>query len=457
MSNVATAINMEALPDRVLVVGLGKTGLSCARYLHAQGVSKLAVADSRQQPPGLQTLNEELPDVGLFLGEFDQEMFAAADMLVVSPGVPMATPAIQHAIEKGVDVVGDVELFARNVQTPVVAITGSNGKSTVTTLLGHMAGACMDGVAVGGNLGEPILDLFSPAHALYVLELSSFQLETTHSLVPDVAVVLNISADHMDRYTGLDEYAEVKSRVYSKANTGVYNLDDPLVMSMPKTKNALFFTLGEPVGKNCFGLRRINGASWLCEGEKPLLPASELLMPGQHNQANALAALAMGTALKLPMDKMLQVLRIFPGLAHRTEHVATVDAVTWYNDSKGTNPGATIAALQGLDAADESRTVLIAGGDCKQANFEMLADVIAVTCRGLVLIGKDREQIAQPLAKRITVVEATSMEDAVSKAAALAHPGDRVLLSPACASFDMFDGFEHRGEVFKDHVRELLQ
>ncbi len=453
MKNMATALNADNLPKRVLIVGLGITGLSCARYLHGLGVPQLLIADSREHPPGMDELHRQLADVEVFPGGFDRELFASAEMLVVSPGVALTTPEIQHALQLGVPVIGDVELFAREVRGTVAAITGSNGKSTVTTLLGLMA-AGKDAVT-GGNLGKPVLDLLEGQHALYILELSSFQLETTASLTPEVAAVLNVSADHMDRYSSLDEYAQVKSRVYERAASGVYNLDDPQVMSMPRTARALFFTLGEPRDANCFGIRSIDGETWLCRGSEALLPAKELLLPGRHNMANALAALAMGTALGLPMPDMLGVLRVFPGLAHRTEYVCTHAGVKWYNDSKGTNPGATVAALQGLHAGDDSRTVLIAGGDCKQADFTALAQTVRDTTRALVLIGRDRQQIRRMLDAGISVVDAADMSEAVATAAELALPGDRVLLSPACASFDMFDGFEHRGNVFKEWVGRL--
>jgi UDP-N-acetylmuramoylalanine--D-glutamate ligase len=455
MKNMATALNKDELPKRVLVVGLGKTGLSCARYLHRLGVEQLAVTDSREHPPGLEVLRNELPDVGLFLGGFEQKLFAATDLLVVSPGVALHTPAIQYAMQQGVPVIGDVELFAREVQGSVVAITGSNGKSTVTTLLGVMAAAGGRDAVTGGNLGKPVLELLGDRHALYIIELSSFQLETTHSLAPEVAAVLNISADHMDRYTDLDAYSRVKSHIYTHAGTGVYNLDDPRVMEMPRTHQALFFTLDEPRDANCFGVRYIDGETWLCQGRTTLLPAKSLLMPGRHNMANALAALAMGTALKLPMQDMLDALCGFPGLAHRTEYVCTCAGVNWYNDSKGTNPGASIAALEGLNAGDDSRTVLIAGGDCKQADFTALARTIGQTCRAVVLIGRDREQIRVLLDAAIHTVDAEDMSAAVARAAELALPGDRVLLSPACASFDMFDGFEQRGNSFKEWVGRL--
>ncbi len=440
--------------SKALVVGLGATGLSCARYLAGRGV-QVAVADSRAEPPGLDQLRAEQPDVALFLGDFDPALFARAELLVLSPGVPLSTPAVQAAIAHNVPVVGDVELFARAARAPIAAITGSNGKSTVTTLLGEMAGAAGRQVAVGGNLGTPVLDLLDDAVDLYVVELSSFQLETTHSLRAAVASVLNISADHMDRYRGLADYAATKARVMEGAEIGVYNADDERVMAMPGPDDALFFTLGEPTGPEVFGMRAIDGVDWLCRGEEPVLCAGDLLMPGRHNQANALAALAMGTALGLAADAMLAALRGFRGLAHRTEFVAEIDGVRWYNDSKGTNVGACIAALEGLHGGGEPRTVLIAGGDCKDADFDALADVAARCARQVILIGRDAPLIEQALAGRVPQQRVASLEEAVQRAAALARPGDRVLLSPACASFDMFSGYAERGERFTAAVRRL--
>ena len=453
---MANAFQAEQLPDRVLIVGLGKTGLSCARYLSARGL-QVAVTDSREQPPGLEALRRELPDVGLFLGGFDKDLFGAADMLVLSPGVSLETPAVRHALEKGVPVMGDVEVFAREVQAPVAAITGSNGKSTVTTLLGQMALAAGRRTAVGGNLGEPVLDLLDAHNELYVLELSSFQLETVHSLAPAVAAVLNISADHMDRYPSLEAYADTKARIYAQAQSGVYNLDDARVAAMPRTPGALFFTLDVPENESTFGLCSEGGDTWLCRGGRRLMRTAELRMPGRHNLANALACLAMGSLLDLPMDVMLEVLAAFPGLAHRTEYVCRHEGVAWYNDSKGTNPGATIAALQGLDKGDGSRTVLIAGGDCKGADFSGLAAALKRFARAVVLMGRDRGQIRRHLDSDIAVVEAEDMDAAVQQAAALAQGGDRVLLSPACASFDMYKGFEDRGDKFKASVRRICQ
>ncbi|MET0027493.1 MAG: UDP-N-acetylmuramoyl-L-alanine--D-glutamate ligase [Candidatus Thiodiazotropha sp.] len=439
---------------KTLIVGLGKTGLSCARYLTAQGVA-LAVTDSRETPPGLDALRRDYPDMALFLGGFQPEVFQAANQLVVSPGVPVSTPLIQAARERGSEVLGDVELFARAVRAPVVAITGSNGKSTVTTLVGEMAHNAGLRVAVGGNLGEPVLDLLDDAVDLYVLELSSFQLETTWSLKPETAVVLNVSADHMDRYRDIDDYAAAKAGIYSQAKIQVINRDDTRVAAMAGPDDSVVgFTLNTPVGSD-FGVCESQGESWLCRGSTLLMPVSELRIPGRHNQANALAALALGQAVGLPMATMLETLRIFRGLEHRTQWVSDTQGLRWYNDSKGTNVGATISALLGLHADDESRTVLIAGGDCKGADFTLLAPVAEKTARAVILIGRDAPALAAVLEGRTKLVFAESMTDAVMKARDEASPGDRVLLSPACASFDMFKNFEDRGEAFVRAVEGL--
>ncbi|MCP4994707.1 MAG: UDP-N-acetylmuramoyl-L-alanine--D-glutamate ligase [Gammaproteobacteria bacterium] len=444
---------------KTLIVGLGASGLSAARYLAAQG-SAAAVIDSRDVPPGVELLRQELPDTALFLGGFDEAVFDAADRLIVSPGVPLATPQIQRAIARGAEVIGDVELFARAVEAPVVAITGSNGKSSVTTLLGEMARVASSRVALGGNLGEPALDLLDPAVELYLLELSSFQLETTYSLRPRVAMVLNVAADHMDRYRDLDHYTQVKAGIYLNAEVGVFNRDDERVMAMStrlgKSVERLFFTQNEPRPGE-YGLCRQNGVEWLCRGDERLIAASEIKVPGRHNLANALASLAAGEALGLPMPAMLEGIRQFRGLPHRTQLVAEQDGVRWYNDSKGTNVGATIAALKGMHRDDDSRTVLIAGGEGKGADFSPLAAVVSETARAVILIGQDANSIAETLGEGASVRFAENMADAVSQAAELAHPGDRVLLSPACASFDMYPDYQQRGNDFVALVEGLAR
>ena len=451
MSPVMSSRNATA---KTLVVGLGVTGLSCVRYLAAQGV-QVAVADSRAEPPGLATLNKELPDIAVFLGPFDDALFNDAERLVVSPGVPVSTPQIEAARQRGVPVLGDIELFVQAARAPIVAITGSNGKSTVTMLVGEMAKASGIRAAVGGNLGTPALDLLGDDVELYVLELSSFQLETAWSLQAAVAAVLNVSPDHMDRYPSLEHYAAAKARVMHGAGVGVLNADDPIVAGMLGADDVWRFTLGESQDDKMFGVNRIDGQAYLCRGEQPLISADALKIPGLHNRANALAALAMGVALGFELNAMLDMLRAFKGLPHRTEFVIEFAGVSWYNDSKGTNVGASIAALLGLDHGDATRTVLIAGGDCKDADFSALSEVLDNCARGVVLIGRDADRVSAVVPPALPKVNATDMKDAVAKAAAMALPGDRVLLSPGCASFDMYADYAERGDRFIQAVKEL--
>lgn len=457
------AMQHERMDQKTLVIGLGKTGLSCARYLRAQG-AWVAVTDSRANPPGLEQLRQELPEVAVFLGGFDPAAFAAAERLVVSPGVPVATPLIQEAQARGVPVIGDVELFAQAAArlqplAPICAITGSNGKSTVTTLLGLMARRAGRRVRVGGNLGEPVLDLLDAQADLYVLELSSFQLETTPGLSTRAAVVLNLSADHLDRYPDLAAYGAAKARIYDRAQVAVINRDDPGVAGMARAPGReIGFTLGVPAPGD-YGLLDAADGPWLCRGGERLMPATEVLIPGRHNLANALAALALAEACDLPFGPCREVLQTFPGLDHRCQRVAMRAGVPWYDDSKGTNPGATVAALDGLvSAGDSGRVVLIAGGDGKGADFAPLAPAVARAARAVVLIGRDAPLIGQVLSglePLVPLIHAADMGEAVTRAAAMVRPGDAVLLSPACASFDMFDNYEHRGRVFADAVRRL--
>ncbi len=356
-------------------------------------------------------------------------------------------------------VLGDVELFVRAARAPICAITGSNGKSTVTTLVGLMARLAGRRVGVGGNLGEPVLDLLADDVDLYVMELSSFQLETTPGLQAEAAVVLNIAADHLDRYPDLSAYTDTKARIYRNARVAVVNRDDPLVAAMPRAGALeIGFTLGR-TGTGDFGLRSMHGANWICRGEAPLMPASEVAIPGRHNLANALAALALWAACESEDDgfrRALSILRSFPGLPHRTELVVERDGICWYDDSKGTNPGATVAALEGLvPEGSAGRAVLIAGGDGKGADFAPLFPAVERAARAVVLMGRDAALIERELAGCVPLVHASDMMDAVRRAAGLAHPGDCVLLSPACASFDMFDNYEHRGRVFADAARRL--
>jgi UDP-N-acetylmuramoylalanine--D-glutamate ligase len=453
---MTTGAQIQTAP-RTLIVGLGKTGLSCARYLRAQGVAA-AVTDSRANPPGLEQLREDLPGLAVFAGGFQPEVFAAAERLVISPGVPLGEPLVQAALARGVPVVGDVELFAQAARAPVVAITGSNGKSTVTTLVGLMARLAGVKVAVGGNLGEPALDLLDPNAELYVLELSSFQLETTASLRPRAATVLNLSPDHMDRYPDFEAYVAAKARVYHGAEVAVVNRDGGRAAGIPhNAKTELGFSLKAPAGPDDFGLVEQPDGTWLSRGERPFMPAADLGVAGRHNLANALAALALGSACGLPEAAMGEALRSFRGLPHRSVLVGERDGVRWYDDSKGTNPGATVAALEGLVApGSPGRVVLIAGGDGKGADFAPLGPAVERAARAVILIGRDAPLIEQVLGERIPLLQASDMAEAVRLAAAAAQPGDCVLLSPACASFDMFDNYEHRGRVFTEAVERWL-
>ena len=450
---------MLALDGITLVVGLGKSGLSALRALTTLGAT-VAVADSRQDPPGLAAFRAEFPAASCYLGPFDPTLFANATRLVVSPGVAVATPAIAAAAARGVPVWGDIELLARLTQTPVAAITGSNGKSTVTTLLGQMAWQAGVRSAVGGNLGTPALDLWltQEGHSeagdplrCYILELSSFQLETTASLNARVATVLNISPDHMDRYAGLEDYIAAKRRIFQGNGVMVVNADDPVVMAMIKPgRQVVQFGLSAPCPGN-FGVRQLGNELWLARGAEPWIAASELKISGDHNLANALAALAMGQALELPRAAMLTALREFTGLAHRTTLVLDQAGVRWFDDSKGTNVGATVAAVRGLPG----QVVLIAGGDGKGQDFSPLRAALTDKARAVVLIGRDAPLIADALGDSVPIRWASDMEQAVVQAANCAQAGDSVLLSPACASFDMFSGYEERGAVFAAAVQRL--
>jgi len=438
---------------RTLVVGLGETGLSVARYLSSRGVP-VAVVDSRAQPPGLERMRSgELADVALFLGGFSDEAFERAESIVLSPGISLDEPHIAAARARGIPVIGDIELFAQAAQAPVIAVTGSNGKSTVVTLLSAMARCAGIDVRTGGNIGTPALDLIEDSEpALYVLELSSFQLETVHSLHLQAAVILNISEDHMDRYDNLADYAAAKQMIYTGADLQVVNADDPVVLALADpARPQLRFTQGVPAAGE-YGLLQLDGVTWLARGSERLLPATAIRLAGRHNLANALAALALGEAAGLPLDAMLETLAEFQGLPHRMQFVAEHDGVRWYNDSKGTNVGATLAAIEGL----EGPLVLIAGGDGKGADFTPLANALRDKGRGCVLIGRDAPLLEAVLADVVAVRHAADMAGVVREAAAMAIPGDTVLLSPACASTDMFRNYIERGELFMRAVREYV-
>lgn len=446
----------RALPandQRTVVAGLGATGLSVARYLAAQG-EIFAVVDTRTAPPGLAALAAEFPEVPVFLGGLDAELLARATRIILSPGLALAEPALAAAAAVGTEIIGDIELFARAARAPIIAITGSNGKSTVTELVGAMAITAGRRVAVGGNLGTPALDLLDDDTELYVLELSSFQLETTKVLGAAVATVLNISPDHLDRYPDVAAYRSAKQRIFRGARHIVCNRDDPQ-STPPDAIRApcSSFGLGQPPGDG-FGLAMDGDRQWLALGSTLLVPVDEIGLRGRHNVANALAALALGRAAGLPMASMVTALRSFTGLPHRCQQVLARDGITWIDDSKATNVGAAVAAIEGLAGAAPN-LIWIAGGQGKGQTFAALAAVLPGRVCQALLLGEDADRIETAIAGRVPVTRVASMAAAVAAARAAARPGDCVLLSPACASFDMFANYADRGDQFARAARAL--
>lgn len=447
--------SLIATSELSLIVGLGITGLSVARYLTRLGRT-FAVADKAPKAESLELFRREFPQAKLLLGEFDYGQWQGVTEIILSPGVPRKHPAIAAALADGVPVIGDIELFVRAARAPIVAITGANGKTTVTTLVGEMAKNAGIAVRVGGNLGTAALDLLGDQVALYVLELSSFQLESTFSLKAAAATILNITPDHMDRYADLQEYAFTKQRIYKYAQHLVVNRDDPLTLPpLAQDAQVTRFGLAEPDLKD-FGLRREDDGLFLALGLRNLLNVGQMKLRGLHNYANALAALALGRAVGISESAMLDTLRTFSGLPHRCQLVVHHQGVDFINDSKATNIGATEAALNGL-AQERPNIVLIAGGDGKGADFAPLAGVVRRSVKAVTLIGKDAEKLARVCAPWVPTVICAGFAEAVRKAAELARPGDTVLLSPACASLDMFKNYEDRGQQFCGLVEELCR
>ncbi len=441
------SLNKES--SKVLVIGLGKTGLSLAHYLRRLGL-QFAIVDSRKKPPYNDALLAEMPDVAVFTGGFDQAVFDVATHIIVSPGVPMEDSMIQQAIAQGVQPLSDIDLFCCSVSEPIVAITGSNGKSTVTTMLGSMAKAAGKRIAVGGNLGIPALDLLAEDAEIYVLELSSFQLERTSKLNAVAATVLNISADHMDRYTSMDAYVDQKRKVYDGNGVMLVNIDCPY-FAMTEESDRELLTFGFQENADYSVIDTVEGEFLAFKG-RAILAVSELLVAGTHNKVNALAALALGNVIGLPEEAMCDALRHYKGLKHRVELVANINGVNWINDSKATNIGACAAALQGFKNAS---VILIAGGDAKGADMSDLVPVLKEKVKTLLVIGKDGVLIKQAINDCISVLEVNTVKKAVKKAATIALPGDTVLLSPACASLDQFSDYKERGEVYSAEVMRL--
>lgn len=439
---------------RTAVIGLGVTGMSCLRYL--AGRDELVVVDTRARPPKLAEARAAFPAVDYRLGteEFDK---TGIDRAILSPGIALKSPLGRQTLASGVPVLSDLDLFFAEVaDEPVFAVTGTNGKSTVTALAGHLLTAQGLRPGVGGNLGLAALDLIEPDRDCYVLELSSFQLERMGPARCRAATVLNLSDDHLDRHGSLSCYAAVKQRIYRGAERAVANRHEPLTHPASATPvEWVTFGRDEPAPDH-WGIRLRDGHRMLAWGDLPLVDTRLLPMAGGHNEQNALAALALvqGDDFAGDTDALEAAIAGFSGLPHRCERVATLGGVTYVNDSKATNVGATLAALSGL-AEPPASIVLIAGGDGKQANFAELGDAIARHARHLVVLGADGPAIEEATAGRVPVSRAQDLGEAVHKATAVARPGDTVLLSPACASFDMFENFAARGASFCAAVAEL--
>ncbi|CAH5327312.1 UDP-N-acetylmuramoyl-L-alanine--D-glutamate ligase [Klebsiella oxytoca] len=430
---------------KVVIIGLGMTGLSCVDFFMARGVTP-RVMDTRVAPAGLDKLPEA---VERYVGGLNEDWLLTADLIVASPGIALAHPSLSAAADAGVEIVGDIELFCREAQAPVVAITGSNGKSTVTSLVGEMAKAAGMNVGVGGNIGLPALMLLDAERELYVLELSSFQLETTSSLRAVAATILNVTEDHMDRYPlGLQQYRAAKLRIYENARACIVNADDALTMPV-RGADERCISFGVDVGD--YHLNRQQGETWLrVKGEK-VLNVKEMKISGQHNYSNALAALALADAAGLPRASSLKALTTFTGLAHRFQLVLEHNGVRWINDSKATNVGSTEAALNGLHL--DGTLYLLLGGDGKSADFTPLSRYLTGDNIRLYCFGRDGAQLAA--LRPDVAVQTETMEQAMRQIAPQVVPGDMVLLSPACASLDQFKNFEQRGDIFARLAKEL--
>jgi UDP-N-acetylmuramoylalanine--D-glutamate ligase len=452
----------------VLVLGLGESGLASALWCARQG-ARVRVADTRAAPPYLDELKRRVVNAEFCAGEFDKALLEGINLLVLSPGLSGGLMVVIHARAAGIPVVGEIELFAQALRrlgsVPVLAITGTNGKTTTTALTGHLLRATGKTVGVAGNISPAALTALMDAQdanvlpQIWVLELSSFQLETTQTLYPAAATVLNISDDHLDRYIDLDEYASVKARIFQSAEGApgvqVLNRGDGRVRRMALAdRHIITFGLDAPAAAEDFGLRLNRDEAWIVRGERFLLPVSGLPLAGLHNAANVMAALALCVSLGFDANALLPALRSFRGLPHRVEKVAELDGVTWYDDSKGTNVGATVAALNGLGGLGR-KIVVILGGDGKGQDFSPLGKAVTRHARAAVLIGRDGPLIEKAIGGGVSMETATDMNDAVRRARALAHSGDAVLLSPACASFDMFRNYEHRAQAFVAAVHAL--
>lgn len=446
-------VNDTDLHYDAVIVGLGKTGLSCFRYLSNQGLN-VAITDSREEPPELLELRAEFESASVYLGQINEQVLLASDQIILSPGVSLDNKSIKLSIENNIPVFGDIELFCQKAQAPIIAVSGSNGKSTVTTIVAEMTRLAGLKTYVGGNIGIPALDLLSDSTPdLYVLELSSFQLETTYSLNAHASVVLNVSPDHMDRYSSLKDYANTKKRIYSGQGLMVLNKDEEYIHSIIDSKrDTIYFSLGAPEGEN-FGLINHNNEVWLSQGNEKIINKNQLKIKGEHNISNALAAMALAGAVNVPTNIMADVLKNFTGLEHRCQLVREIDNVSWYNDSKATNVGACIASITGL--CELGNIILIAGGDSKGADLSGLNPIVKKYIKRVFLFGIDANKLADVMGSDVDKEFVNNMNEAVKGASKIADPDDIVLLAPACSSLDMYKNYQQRGDAFISAIDAL--
>ena len=446
-------VNDTDLHYDAVIVGLGKTGLSCFRYLSNQGLN-VAITDSREEPPELLELRAEFESASVYLGQINEQVLLASDQIILSPGVSLDDKSIKLSIENNIPVFGDIELFCQKAQAPIIAVSGSNGKSTVTTIVAEMTRLAGLKTYVGGNIGIPALDLLSDSSPdLYVLELSSFQLETTYSLNAHASVVLNVSPDHMDRYLSLKDYANTKKRIYSGQGLMVLNKDEEYIHSiMDSKRDTIYFSLDAPEGEN-FGLINHNNEVWLSQGNEKIINKNQLKIKGEHNISNALAAMALAGAVNVPTNIMADVLKNFTGLEHRCQLVREIDNVSWYNDSKATNVGACIASITGL--CELGNIILIAGGDSKGADLSGLNPIVKKYIKRVFLFGIDANKLADVMGSDVDKEFVNNMNEAVKGASKIADPDDIVLLAPACSSLDMYKNYQQRGDAFISAIDAL--
>ncbi len=449
--NAAAKKKRATAKQTELVFGLGTTGMSVARYLKRKGIAARFV-DTREEPPGVDALGELDPDAEINLGKTSDNLLKNVSRIIVSPGVSDAEPLLEVARKAGIEIVSDIELFVQDADAPLVAVTGSNGKSTVTTLLSMMCEASGVNGLAGANLGEPALDLLEhDTPDFYILELSSFQLQRTATLPLKVAVLLNISPDHLDWHASEEEYRDAKYRILNEAESAVVDRDDEDAQEgLAKDVTCVTFALDIP-DEDQFGLADDEGELFLARGDQLLLATSDIAMVGAHNQANALAALAAGELMGLQLSSMLQVLHEFPGLPHRMQHVARINGADFINDSKATNVGAAVASVESVPGL----VVLIAGGQGKGGDFDTFAKKVCSKIRSAILFGEDAAKIEEAFDGLAPTSKVADLHEAVRSAAVIAEAGDTVLLAPACASFDQYPNYQARGDDFRNAVMEL--